>query len=77
MVSLIIVTYSYIVIIPDYFKEFFTQVNQTHTYNTRLASRHSYSLPKVRTNYGKFNNLDILVQLLGTQLMKLQSHYQE
>ena len=30
-------------------------MNQRHSYNTRLASKSSYSLPKVRTNYGKFN----------------------
>ena len=33
---------------------FFTKVNQRHSYNTRLASQMSFSLPQVRTNYGKF-----------------------
>ena len=33
----------------------FTKVNQKHSYNTRLASKISYSLPQARTNYGKFN----------------------
>ena len=42
--------------IPEYFSDFFTSVNKIHHYyNTRLASRSSYSLPRVRTNYGKFN----------------------
>ena len=41
--------------IPHVFDEYFALVSQKHNYNTRLASRSSYSLPKVRTNYGKFN----------------------
>ena len=34
---------------------FFIKVNQKHNYNTRLASKFSFSLPKIRTNYVKFN----------------------
>ena len=34
---------------------FFIKVNQKHNYNTRLASKSSFYLPKIRTNYGKFN----------------------
>ena len=34
---------------------FFTKVDQVHSYNTRHASKLSYYLPTVRTNYGKFN----------------------
>ena len=41
--------------LPETFNNFFLAVNQKHNYNTRLASRSSYSLPKIRTNYGKFN----------------------
>jgi len=41
--------------LPISFKSFFNPVNQKHSYNTRLASKSSYSLPKARTNYGKFN----------------------
>ena len=41
--------------ISEYYSDFFTSVNRIHHYNTRLASRSSYSLPRVRTNYGKFN----------------------
>ena len=37
------------------FQNFFLPINQKHKYNTRLASRSSYSLPQIRTNYGKFN----------------------
>ena len=41
--------------LPHVFDEYFALVSQKHNYNIRLASRSSYSLPKVRTNYGKFN----------------------
>jgi len=41
--------------LPSIFKGYFVQVNQRHNYNTRLASRSSYTLPKPRTNYGLFN----------------------
>ena len=41
--------------LPDTFNSFFLPVNQRHKYNTRLASRSSYCLPRARTNYGKFN----------------------
>ena len=37
------------------FNNFFTLINKTHNYNTRLASKQSYSLPKARTNYAIFN----------------------
>ena len=36
-------------------KSFFTSVDKLHQYNTRLASKRSYYLPKIRTNYAKFN----------------------
>jgi hypothetical protein len=41
--------------LPDTFQNVFLPISQKHSYNTRLASRSSYSLPKIRTNYGKFN----------------------
>jgi len=41
--------------LPSVFDTFFTQVNKRHNYNTRSASNMSYTLPKVRTNYGIFN----------------------
>jgi hypothetical protein len=34
---------------------FFISVNEKHNYATRLASRLSYSVPLIRTNYGRFN----------------------
>ena len=42
-------------LLPSVFNSFFTKVDQVHSYNTRHASKLSYSLPRVRTNYGKFN----------------------
>ena len=41
--------------LPSVFDTFFTQVNKRHNYSTRSASKMFYTLPKVRTNYGKFN----------------------
>ena len=41
--------------LPSSFDNFFLQVCKRHHYNTRLASKYSYSLPSVRNNYGNFN----------------------
>ena len=41
--------------LPSVFRDFFISVNKIHKYNTRLASKQSHYLPKVRTNYGIFN----------------------
>ena len=41
--------------LPNAFKDLFKNVRNRHAYNTRLAARQTYSLPSVRTNYGKFN----------------------
>ena len=41
--------------LPEVFFKFFTSVKERHNYNTRFASRSTYSIPKVKTNYGKFN----------------------
>lgn len=41
--------------LPVTFDTFFTQVNKRHNYNTRSASNMSYTLSKVKTNYGIFN----------------------
>ena len=40
---------------PLVFCDFFISVNKIHKFNTRLASKQSYYLPKVRTNFGIFN----------------------
>jgi hypothetical protein len=41
--------------LPPAFELFFTPVENVHNYNTRSLATHSYYLPKIRTNYGKFN----------------------
>ena len=41
--------------LPPAFSNYFTPVNKWHKYNTKLASRSSYTLPLVMTNYGKFS----------------------
>ena len=41
--------------LPPAFSNYFTAVNKRHKYNTRLASKSSYTLPPIRTNYGKFS----------------------
>ena len=42
-------------LLASVFKPFFTKVDQIHSCNTRHASKSSYYLPEIRTNYGKFN----------------------
>ena len=42
-------------ILPKSFNNFFTPVCTRHQYNTRLASKLTFSLPQARTNYGLFN----------------------
>ena len=42
-------------LLPSAFDSFFTTVNEVHKYNTRYATKMTYSLLKVRTNYGIFN----------------------
>lgn len=41
--------------LPSVFQDFFRPINKVHNYNTRLASRDSFYITKIRTNYGKFN----------------------
>ena len=41
--------------LPAIFHDFFKSIHEVHQYNTILASKKSYYLPKTRTNYGKFN----------------------
>ena len=40
---------------PSAFNHYFTTVNEIHAYNTRLASKQSYSSPKTRNNFGIFS----------------------
>jgi len=41
--------------LPLIFDNFFKSINKVHQYQTRLASKISYYLPKARTNYGEFD----------------------
>jgi hypothetical protein len=41
--------------LPPAFELFFTPLENVHNYNTRSLATQSYYLPKIRTNYGKFN----------------------
>ena len=49
--------------LPSSFDSYFLQVSQIHGYNTRLASKNSFSLTKIKTNYGKFN-----IKFCGTKI---------
>ena len=41
--------------LPSSFENFFIARRKIHSHNTSFASRPTFSLPSVRTNYGKFN----------------------
>ena len=41
--------------LPRVFDEFFIPTNRIHQYNTRQASKSTFYMPSVRTNYDKFN----------------------
>ena len=40
--------------LPPAFFKYFTAVNKRQKCNTKLTSKSSYTLPPIRTNYGKF-----------------------
>jgi len=67
--------------LPSTFNYYFTTVNEIHAYNTRLAFKQSYSLPKTRTiRYQRpkiWNSLDVSdKKLLDFQLKKeLKIHF--
>ena len=41
--------------VPSNFDSFFIKTSSMHNVRTRFATRSSFYLPKIRTNYGKFN----------------------
>ena len=41
--------------LPSIFDGFFKNVTEFHQYKTRLAAKKALYIPKIRTNYGKFN----------------------
>ena len=42
-------------LLPKAFDNFFLSISSKHNFNTRLASKSTYYINRVRTNYGKFN----------------------
>ena len=42
-------------LLPSSFENFFQTVASVHSYNTRLASKSTYYINTIKTNYGKFN----------------------
>ena len=52
--------------IKNIWKDFFIKVSIIHAYNKRLAARQTYSLPSVRTNYGKLNLTFLGVKIWNT-----------
>ena len=63
--------------LPIAFNNLFMSISSVHQYNTRLASKRNYYLPKIRTNYGKFN-----IRFLGVKIwnslsedLKMKSHF--
>ena len=42
-------------LLPTSFKNFFQTASSRHPYNTRLASKSTYYINSIKTDYGKFN----------------------
>ena len=45
----------YYKLLPSSFENLFQTVASIHSYNTRLASKSTYYINTIKTNYGKFN----------------------
>jgi len=50
-------------LLPINFKTFFVSITDVHKYETRSASKNNFYIPKIKTNYGKFN-----IEFKGTQI---------
>ena len=62
-------------LLPSSFDNFFQSVSSIHQYKTRLASRSTYYINSVKTNYGKFNirfaaDLDENIKYLPLKMFK-------
>ena len=55
--------------LPKIFDSFFVKTSCKHNVNIRFASRSTFYLPKIRTNYGKFN-IDLMDLNYGMNSMK-------
>lgn len=42
-------------LLPPVVDSYFNSVRMSYNYNTRLSSKMTHDIPKVRTNYGTFN----------------------
>ena len=51
--------------LPKIFDSFFIKTSDKHNVNTRFATRTTFHVPKIRTNYWKFN-----IRYNGTKLMR-------
>lgn len=60
--------------LPSVFDDFFETIKKVHQYNTRLASKKSYYLPKVRT---KFNIQFVGVKLWNSVICGLQRYIRQ
>ena len=49
-------------LLPKQFQSFAVNVSEVHNYRTRSAANQNLSLPKAKTNYGKFN-----IRLIGAK----------
>jgi hypothetical protein len=59
--------------LPATFNNIFKQVTSVHNHNTKLASRNTYYIDKIRTNYGKFkawNDIDDKYKTLSKSSFK-------
>ena len=73
--------------LPEIFDSFFVKTSCKHNVNTRFASRSTFYLPKIRTNYAKFkirfkgpklwNKLDVRFKCRTSDQIKkeLTSHF--
>ena len=51
----LLIYHYYYNLLPSSFENFFQTVASVHSYNTRLASKSTYYINTIKTNYGKFN----------------------
>ena len=51
-------------LLPNAFQSFFKKIDQVHSFNTRLAAKQTYYLPKARKNYGIFD-----IRFKGSKLL--------
>ena len=60
--------------LPKIFYSFFIKTSDKHNVNTRFATRTTFYVPKIRTNYGKFKDLHYGIKLMR-HLTSLDDYY--